>query len=398
MQSKHILIILKKELTDFLRDRRTLLTSVFMPGLIIIVLFTFLGSSQKDLDSTMSEDISIALTDESNTDEAKDFFKEKFKTFDNITLKEVENPKKALKDGDVRLLIDIEKDFLTKLNSNEPFDFQILYDESKLDSAGSLSYFMNIIESIKTEIAKSRLVELDQDPNIIEPFNISQKDMSSENNATSSTLIMILPMILSILIAQGGGPVATDLIAGEKERNTFEPLLTTKASRASILVGKYLSVTILSFLTVSSSLLGYFISFKISPDLLGSTNGFQIDPLAALLTFLIMIILGCTYSGISVTLSTYAKSFKESQTYVGLLIIIAMIPAYGTMFMQVTEIKTFMFFVPILNAIVSIKSILADSINYINLSYALISSIAYVTIVLILAFNMFNKEKVLFRN
>ncbi|MEN8904320.1 MAG: ABC transporter permease [Clostridiales bacterium] len=398
MNLKHIKIILKKELTDFLRDKRTLFSSIFLPAIILIVLFYFLGNSSDNFENDMKENIKISLTKDSQTKESEDFLKEQFKDAKNIKVKNFDDPNQALKDEKVNILIEIENDFTQKLDSTKPFKVKLLYDESKLKSSGSLNLVISILENSKKQIASERLVELEQNPDILDPFVIDQKDMSKENKSGSSVLTMIIPMLLTILLAQSGIAAATDLVAGEKERNTFESLLTTKASRLSILIGKYFTIIILSFLTVTSSLVAYVISFKMNPGMLGSTESISLDPIAILLTILIMIALGCTFSGISITLSTYAKSFKEAQTYLGFLIIVSMIPAYATMFMQVSSIKVYMYFVPILNTIVSIKMALSSNINYLYLFFALISTLVYVVLTLTIAVKMFNKEKVLFRN
>jgi sodium transport system permease protein len=78
--------------------------------------------------------------------------------------------------------------------------------------------------------------------------------------------------------------------------------------------------------------------------------------------------------------------------------LIAMLPAYATMMMQPDDVKLFMFFIPLLNAIASLKMVLGNTINYSYLGIALVSSLVYVFISLILAASMFKKEKVLFRS
>ncbi len=217
-------------------------------------------------------------------------------------------------------------------------------------------------------------------------------------------IMMMLPMLISILMAVGGIPAATDLVAGEKERATFEPLLTTQSGRMSILLGKYFTVTLFSIMSVIAQFIGVVIGFIVSPGFfnMGSEASmgmsFYIPPAALFLSILITITLGMVFAALQLAVSTYARSFKEAQTYLSFFIFIAMVPAYATMMMQPADLKLYMFFVPLLNVIASLKMILGNVINYTSLGIALGTSIIYVIISLIFATSLFNKEKVLFRS
>lgn len=176
-------------------------------------------------------------------------------------------------------------------------------------------------------------------------------------------LTMMLPLMIGILMVIGGVAPATDLVAAEKERNTFEPLLTTKPERHSILIGKYLAVTLFSFINLIASLVGIIIGYKLNPNFLTMGTGdqivgFSIPPLAIILGILISCTLGATFAGLQVALSTYARSFKEAQIYMSFLIIVAMLPGYSIMYMQPTEIPVYMFAIPVLNTIAAFKMVL----------------------------------------
>lgn len=104
------------------------------------------------------------------------------------------------------------------------------------------------------------------------------------------------------------------------------------------------------------------------------------------------------FAAIQLAISTFARSFKEAQTYLSFLTFIAMVPGYATMMMQPEDLRPLMFFVPLLNAIASLKMSLGGVINYAYLGIGLATSVVYVILSLMLAAWMFNKEKYLFRN
>ena len=126
-------------------------------------------------------------------------------------------------------------------------------------------------------------------------------------------LMMILPMLIAMLVAVGGIPAATDLVAGE-ERMTFEPLLTTRPSRMSILTGKYLTINLFSFASVISTLIGMLLAFFITPapfPWAWARSAFNLDPGSVVLCLIVTLILGMTFSGLQLAISTYSRSFKE---------------------------------------------------------------------------------------
>jgi sodium transport system permease protein len=224
---------------------------------------------------------------------------------------------------------------IKKLSEGKPFQINILYDKSKTKSEGSIWVLNSAIEEYSRKVLAKRITALGASEDIIEPVKVEETNVSDDIRTSTSLLSTFLPFLIVILLTVGGVPPATDLVAGEKERNTFEPLLTTKPGRASILTGKYLTVTLFSFVTVIATILGIFIGYLINPNSLSmgtgqQVTGFYVPPVALLLTLLIAITMGMTFSGIQIALSTYARSFKEAQVYLSFLMIAAMVPLTQT--------------------------------------------------------------------
>jgi len=401
---RHVWIVFKKEVKDIVRDKKTLLTSIFVPMLLIPVLSMLVGGSIEKLNRDISENVTIALTKESDTDEIRNIVENQIiRDYPNIKLIEVDDPIKAINESKVRLVLDFEKDYASKLKEGKPFVIKLIYDKSQTKSGGSLGILWDAIESFNERIVKERLNSLGISPEVLTPVVIEETNIADEEKTSASILAMSLPMMLVILIASGGVAAATDLVAGEKERNTFEPLLTTKPSRFSLLFGKYLAVTLFSFVSVVATMIGAAAGFMIDPSTMvmgvgTDITGFSIPPLAVFLAVIISITFGMTFSGLEIALSTYAKSFKEAQTYMSFLLIIVMIPAFSTMLMQPNDIPAYMFLVPVMNTLAAFKIVLGGSINYFYLLMALGSSLVYVGITLWLAATLFKKEKVLFRS
>ena len=405
MNFKYVWIVLKKELKDIIRDKKTILSNILIPIILMPVLFSVMGGGIKKLEKDMSENITVAVSEKSNDENVKKILQDEiFAQNQNIVLQGVvKDPVEAVRNGEVRFVVEVEPDFEQKLKQGKPFEINFIYNHSDTKANGSFQILMQAVEQYKQKVIMQRLQAQGIDPEILQPVVVKQTNAADEKKSGNMMLMMILPLLVAIIIASGGIPAATDLVAGERERGTFEPLLTTRPDRMSILLGKYFAVTLFSFVGLISQFAGMFIAVKMNPQIMGfgasgEMGGIYIPLPALLLSILILAALGMVFAGIQFALSTYAKSFKEAQTYMSFLIFAAMVPAYATMMMQPEDFQTFMFAIPLLNAIASFKTILGNVINYTNLFIALASSVGYVIISLIFSASLFNKEKVLFRS
>lgn len=404
MKLKHIFIVFKKEVKDLTRDKRTLLTSILLPMLLIPLLNIVMGGGMQKFEKDINENVSIALSQASDTAEIRKLVQDRILSSNpNMLLVDVDDPIEAIRNEQVRCIIDFEAGYEAKMKEGVPFKITLQYDESKTKSQISVDIVSDAIGEFEEALVKERLVSLGLGEELLHPFEIERNNVSANQQGNNMMLQMLLPLMIGMLVSIGGIPAATDLVAGEKERNTFEPLLTTMPDRGSLLVGKYLAVIMFSFVSVIAILAGLFFGYLANPNSLTmgmdtQIYGFEIQPLAMALAVVITIALGMTFSGIQIAISTFAKSYKEAQTYLSFLMLVAMVPGYATMFLQAGDLSPIMFALPVLNTIAAFKMILGGVINYSNLLIALITSFIFVVLTLGLAASLFKKEKILFRS
>ncbi|MFY9567905.1 MAG: ABC transporter permease [Acetivibrionales bacterium] len=404
MKLKHVMIVLRKEVKDLLRDRRTIISSILLPMILIPVINIVMGGGIQKFEKDMNENVMVALSRSSNSPEARELVQERILSKNpNIVLVDAEDPVKALENNEIRCIIEIENSYAEKLEDGQPIQITLQYDESKTKSQAAADIVSRAIDRFSEEVVEERIAALGLDPDFLQPVQVERKNLAPNDMGNNMMLQMMLPFMISILVAVGGIPAATDLVAGEKERNTFEPLLTTMPDRGSLLLGKYLAVTLFSMVSLVAILVGLSIGYIINPNSLTigidtQLQGISLDPLAVVLALLITVALGMTFSGIQIALSTIAKSYKEAQTYLSFLMLAAMVPGYATMFMQASDLSPVMFVMPVMNTVAAFKMILGGSINYFNLVLALVTSIIFVILTLMFAASLFKKEKVMFRN
>ncbi len=390
MNIKYSMIVLKKELKDTFRDKKTIFSSILIPILIFPIMTLALGLGASEMINDGQKPIDIALISNGET-KLETYLKET----GQINIINTDDPNKALEDLDVKAIVKVEKGFDDKIESGTMGNVEIIYDQSSSKSDMATSRLTSIIDDYSKVITNQRLKAIGVDLEALKAVSIKSTSVSKDGGMGLMIFSMIFPMLITIYSAVSGIATATDLGAGEKERQTLEPLLTTKASRLSILGGKYIAVFIAGVIGTVASLIGFFIASLMNPDFLGTGVAL---PLNAILTIgLFCVGLNLIFSGLELTISFYARNFKEAQTYLAPLSIILLIPAYATMYLDGKAVPEVYFHIPIINTIAIIKEALVQIINPIHILIVLGWTLVYIFASLFLTVNMFKKESVIFR-
>lgn len=314
------------------------------------------------------------------------------------------NPKKDLQDGKIKAILIIPKDFEIMISQEKQTNLQILTNETDLKSSNVGNILSNLINEFSKQVVKQRLVQKKLDPSIIEPIVVKKENVAPPKKQSATILAFLIPMFLALWAALGGLNIAIDITAGEKERGTLEPLLTTAATRSSIVTGKYLAVSIMSLLAGLSSLTGIILSFVLLPNALGATyknspfSDYSVSPATVLIMLLVVFLTAIIFAAIEVAIASYARSFKEGQSYLSPISLIVVIPPYLTMYKMPNELTDIYFVLPLVNAISILKELIYDIVNLQHLGLFIISSLVYIIISIKFAASMFENEKVLFRN
>ncbi|WAM31488.1 ABC transporter permease [Caldicellulosiruptor naganoensis] len=396
---KHVWIVFKKELKDAFRDRKALLVGIVLPMLFIPVIFIISTVAAKSAYEVKLQKTPIAVLGKENSKMLTQMIqKSEFQMVDS------KNPKKDLQDGNIKAVLIIPKDFEKLILQEKQVQVKILTNDADMKFSNVGSMLTEMINNLSKEITKRRLIQKNLDPSIIEPIVIKKENVAPPQKQSATFLSFLLPMFLTLWVAVGGMNAAIDITAGEKERGTLEPLLTTAATRTSLVTGKYLAVSFMALLAGFSSLVGVIVSFIALPNVLGSAlkNGpildYKVSPLTILIMLIVVILTAIIFAAIEVAIAAYARSFKEGQTYLSPISIIVVIPPYLTMYKMPNELTSTYFVLPLVNAISILKELIYDIINLQHLALFVVSSLVYIAISISFASKMFENEKVLFRS
>ena len=393
-----IFSIFKKELTDVLRDRRTLFFMIAMP--VIVMPLIFIGSLKfQEYQNKKSEEkiLNIAIVNESDDIQIRDYIlnQKGVNLIENIDADSLE---KGIKSDSLQGGLYIGKNFLNNISTNQMGAVEIYYKSSDLMSKAK-KRINNALDQYKNEVVAERLLRFDIDKNLLEPLQIIDKDMSTKKETIGKALGGLVPYMLVIFIFLGAMYPAIDLGAGEKERGSLETLLSSPATKFEITVGKLMVVSLTGLVSGLISVVGitapmYFIDNI--PDQIKSTVLEIISPFMIISVIFLMIPIVIFFASMLLSISFYARSFKEAQSLMGPLNIIIIVPLMLTLGPGI-EIDHITALIPLINVGLLTKEILAGSVEPIYFIETLSSLLFFAAIGIRFSVYWFNKENTIFR-
>lgn len=385
-------IVLKKELLDIFRDKKTLIIGILIPLIIFPVIYGVMGRSMNNTTKSVENNLKIAIKDDENSSLSKFIKAQK-----NIKVVDSSNIDEDVKNGKIYLGMEVPKDFDKNIQQEKDINVNITYDNVSQQSSTAMEIINSYIDEYSKTVVKSRLDKRNINTSILTPVTIQSKTSVKEKDSQGKLLIsLMLPLLLIIYSVTGPIAPATDLGAGEKERGTLEPLLTTQAGRLSLLWGKFLAITIMGAITTAASLTGLFIAMS-QKDSIFSGATVQLPLKAILLIGLVSVLITMVFGALELAISIYARSFKEAQTYLSPLVIVAFIPAYGTYMLDAKTLDSIYFHIPLANASCLIKEFIAGIYNVQHMFITFGWIAVYVLISILFARYMFSREEVIFR-
>lgn len=397
MRWQHIKTIFWKEMTDTVRDRKTLYVMILVP-LILMPALMLIGPlmGQREAKKTEAAIYTVALRGSENSPELASFLKKspRLKTVAST------NPDADLKKGIIQVAITIPAGFDAAVGKETKTAVTLSYEGTKQISNIAKLQVSELIDAYGKKLVAERLAKRGLAPGVLEPMTITERNMASEEEMGGMFLSFIIPMIVVIWAIVGGMYTAIDVGAGEKERGTLESLLVTPPDRKAVVLGKFLTVLTVAMVTIVLALVSMLLSLQLLlPNLVKEAAGPKLSlPLStAAIVLGLAFLITCFASALELSLSTYARSFKEAQNYITPLYLAVMLPAFFVQFTQTFKPPEAIFLVPILNAMLVFKELFIGDIVINHIVLTVISTIVCILLALLFTFKIFNREKVLFR-
>jgi len=404
MPLRNIRIVYRKELTEALRDRRTLISTLLVPLLLFPLLSVGFGALAVTLVKKAEEETpKVMLLGGADSPAVLEALR---------TSKKIEvvpatpDWKEKIINKEIRAAIAIPGGFEASLAEQNPQTIEIYKYEGELKSSISADTAENTLKSYRDKVIESRLDANHVPSSILTPFHIKQDNVAPPEKVGGAAFGGIIGYMVILLCLTGGMYPAMDLTAGEKERGTMETILSSPISRLDLVLGKFFLVLTASLVTAALSVLSMGASFwgmqqlkafdvSKNPDAAGMQV--HIGYAAVFSVFLMAVPLAVLFSAGLITISLFAKSYKEAQSYVSPLMILVIVPAVAAMLPGV-ELTGKLALVPILNVSLLCKELVTGTYHWNFIALIFLSTSVYAAAALFLAVKMFQREDVLFRS
>jgi len=395
---KKIGIIFRKELKDTLRDRRTLFFMIVFPILIIPLIIGGIPKIMVSMmEKKMTERITIAIIGEENSPELMDMFG--MADSINVTFNvEIDSIEQSIRKKDIDGALIIPDRFSEMVNSMETAQITMVYISSN-DLEATKKRMESVINKYRESKIDQRLDRLKLHSKTLEPVKINHRNIASEKEMIGKLAGGWLPYMFILYCFMGAMYPALDLGAGEKERGTIETLLTSPAGRMEILLGKFGVISLSGFLSAISGIIGLFVGLQFMTELpieiiTTMRSIIEIKTIALILSLIVPV--SIFFSAVLLSISFYAKSFKEAQSLVTPINILILFPALIGLIPGV-DLTWKTALIPIVNISLVTKEIIAETVSSVLLFEVYGSMIILAVGGLFFTRWWFNREEVIFR-
>ena len=375
--------MLKKELRDMFRDKKSLAMMLVIPIFIPLLVIGMSALFEMQMTQDPSEYNLIGF---------------------DYELSEVEN--NIIQELNINPVIGTEEELKQKFDNNEIYlyvlkddnNYTINGDDSEATTYASMlveSYFNSYKNYLQNEYLTDKNINSDEVINIINlKENIVKQDSYFANFIINYAFLFII-----MAITVSATYPATDTTAGEKERGTLETLLTFPIRSKDIIIGKFLSVSISSIITGLISLILTIVSLLLANNMFTIYEGSNLMLPITSLIFAIVVIVAYSFliSGLCIAIASNSKTFKEAQSALTPLTFISFFPGMIA-FMINIQTTNILALIPFINFTLIFTDITNGNIDYLNIFVMLLSTIVIIAVILSIIIKQYKSEKVLFNS
>jgi sodium transport system permease protein len=381
-----VFIVARKELVDLFRDRRTVaLSLLLMPILFPALILGAVGLAESKARTQLEKTLRLPVI---GAEHAPNLIR--FLRAQNIEAEPApEDPDAEVRAQTFDAVLRISPDFADNWRSSRSAQVELIYDSSREDSRIPVARVRGAIEQYNRTLAVLRTMHRGMSPEVLQPVRIAQRDVATPESKRGM-LLAFLPYLLILSSFLGGAYLVIDVTAGERERQSLEPLLATPASRSAIMSGKILAAIIFGMLSLSLILVGFKVSLAVAPGSLRIVNPSWQLLFQLLLVLLPMVLIGTT---LLTLISASVKSVKEAQSYMTVLMLLPMVP---TFLLMVNPIKNqlWQFTVPFLaqNQLI-LRLVRGETVSFEEWAVYIVTSLVLGLILWIAAARLYHQER-----
>ncbi len=384
-------VVAAKELRDNLRDRRSTIMSMVYPliGPVVLgALVLFVGATLSA--PKVSEHVVVAK----GSHLAPGFIAFVREQGADVVETDQDDIARAVRTGVHPAVLIFPDDYEENFAAQRRVEIQLVIDSSRLSSIMTIGRTVELVNRYNRAVSAERLAVHGIEPDIASPISLDSVNVAASLSISGIFLNMMAPfLIFNVFI--GGVYLAIDTTAGERERGSLEPLLINPIARWQLMLGKYIASLVFTAIAVAAAVIAYKLIFT-AIGLLGV--GLKVNPSVGdfALIFLVTVPIQMLAVAVQMIVATITKSFKETQTYLGLLPLLPSVPGMIMVFVPLQP-SAWAMMIPTYGQTILIGQIVRG--EGADLGYLLLSAGATMAItvgLLFLAARFYNREQVAF--
>jgi sodium transport system permease protein len=389
MNLRRFFVVLRKEIMDGARDRRALYSlafSVIAGPLLVGFMFNRIAARQ-----TSARDVEIPVVGAANAPALMEWLRQQ----DGVTIVDgPEDPEHAVREQERDFVLIIPEEFGEQFAAAKRAEIQLVADGSRDTARPKVQRVRGLVEAYGVQIAALRLIARGVSPAIAAPIRIDDIEVSSAQQRAARILTFV-PLFIMLAAFTGGMQIATDSTAGERERGSLEPLLCNPVAREAFVVGKWLAAVLFAMVTMALTTAFCTAVLEYLP-LQDVGIRFRFDMGTAWSALAATLPMAFLASGLQMFVASFARSFKEAQSYLGMLIMVPMLPGILAVVYPISN-QPWMAPVPILGQYVLLIDVLGGKDpSPVSIALAACTALLASLVLVYLTTRLFRKEKTIF--
>ena len=335
--------VLRKELRDFARDRRTFLMALLLGPLVYPLLMLGMGKLiEARMSTQLEKPLEIPIIGAQHAPNLVAWL-----ATQDIRAKPA--PKDliaAIRNQDEDVALVIAPNFGEEWRASRPAKVEIVADTTRTNADVPIERLRSALIVYSGQVGALRLVARGVNPQLTQSVAVTQRDVATPEAKQGRVMSIILPLILVLFAFIGGANLTMDVTAGERERQSLEPLLATPVSRATLVSGKMGAAALIGIASVVLTLLSFKLSAALSTSAMASSLDVSFLAIARMMLVLVPLVLIGT--AMLTFVAAGAKSMKEAQSHLVWMMFMPMLPGYALMAYPLKDQDLWQYAVPFL--------------------------------------------------
>ena len=387
---RRILVVFGKEAVDNARDRRSLLVALIYPLMGPVLLGLMISAIVDVVTVQPRQKLVLPVAGAANAPDLIRYLRDSGVQ----VIAAPADPEQAVREGTYEGILVIPPAFAPQFAAERSAALNVVVNSSRLPGLIAVNKILQVLGAYNQETWTARIKNRGVDLQVFQPLQIKSVNVSAGKHVAEFLLFMVPPLFIFNLF-MGGVYLAMDTTSGERERGSLESLLVNPIARWGLMLGKYLAALLYTFVAVSVQLIAFALIFQLveTPQLSFTSAMTPLVVVGILVTTLPLMMVAV---GVQVIIATVTLSYKEAQTYLGLLPLVPAIPGMVMVFAPV-QVQGWMMTIPIFSQTLLLgQFVRGEPIAPVNVVLSMSVSGAIAVGLLLVAARLYEREKLIF--